>query len=112
MTDRRKKTISRLQELRGVMYPSIALQVVPSDESWTRVSISTILTCKDDDGLKYVKPFSVNYDASHERALPFYIEQFRDSAELLAKAIVPNNADYVSMTEYKLNKYIEDEVID
>lgn len=54
----------------------------------------------------------MNYDASHERALPFYIEQFRDSAELLAKAIVPNNADYVSMTEYKLNKYREDEVID
>jgi len=110
--DRREKTIKRLNELRGVIYPSIALTVTPSEGSWTRVGISTILQCKDDDGLKYVRPFTINYDASHERAINFYIEQFRDSAELLARAIVPDDNRYVTLNEYTLNKYRDYETID
>ncbi len=110
--DKRKQTIKRLNELRGVMYPSIALEVTPAEDSWTIVGISTILEFKDDDGLKYVRPFTVNYDASHERAISFYIERFRDSAELLTKAVVPDSNRYITLSEYTLNKYREHEVID
>ena len=47
-----------------------------------------------------------------KRAINFYIEQFRDSAELLARAIVPDNNRYVTLNEYTLNKYRDYETID